>query len=102
MKLTALKPRLQTLKPRIAQPARTERMRGRAAVDRRADWLRRHPLCKLCEEAGQVTAAQVVDHTIPLWEGGTDSYETNGQSLCHEHHDAKTAQEAARRARLGT
>jgi 5-methylcytosine-specific restriction protein A len=101
MKLTTLKSRLQTLAPRLAQPQRTERLRGRAAVDRRADWLRRHPLCCMCEAEGRTTVASVVDHRTPLWEGGADDYETNGQSLCDPHHDAKTAEEAARRARLG-
>jgi 5-methylcytosine-specific restriction protein A len=55
----------------------------------------------MCEAEGRVTVASVVDHRTPLWEGGADDYETNGQSLCDPHHDAKTAEEAARRARLG-
>jgi 5-methylcytosine-specific restriction protein A len=101
MKLKTLKSKLPTLSTKLAAPVSTERLRGRAAVDRRAKWLRDHPLCAECEQDGRVTAAQVVDHKTPLWQSGADDYETNGQSLCHEHHDAKTAQEARQRAALG-
>lgn len=102
MKLTTLKSRLPTLvTQRIPAHVGTERLRGSAAVKRRSQWLEQHPLCKACQDEGRVTAATVVDHVVPLWKGGADDYETNGQSLCHQHHDAKTAQEAAERAALG-
>ena len=105
-------PRLQTLKPRIqaantsritqmaGNPMSTPRLRGRAAVDRRAAWLSSHPLCVECEKVGRVMAATVPDHIIPLWKGGPDN-EGNLQSLCQPHHDIKTASEAAERARGG-
>jgi 5-methylcytosine-specific restriction protein A len=79
----------------------TERLRGRAAVKRRARWLELHPLCAECDKEGQVTAGQVVDHITPLWKGGADDYEANGQTLCNPHHDAKSKAEAAERARGG-
>ncbi len=103
LKLTTLKPRLATLNTKrlAAQPMETQRMRGRAAVDRRAKWLTLHPLCVECDKAGKVKAGQVVDHVIPLWKGGRDDYETNGQTLCNEHHDAKSLIEAGERARGG-
>jgi 5-methylcytosine-specific restriction protein A len=102
MKLTTLKPRLASLVTnRIPTIQPTERMRGRAAVNRRARWLQEHPLCEMCEARGQVKAGDVVDHRIPLWKGGADDYEANGQTLCHADHDAKTATEAAERARGG-
>jgi 5-methylcytosine-specific restriction protein A len=41
----------------------------------------------------------IVDHVEPLWKGGADDYETNGQTLCKEHHDEKTA--AEQRERFG-
>jgi 5-methylcytosine-specific restriction protein A len=104
-------PRLHTLKPRLQaantnrltvmapNPTSTPRLRGRAAVDRRARWLSLHPLCVECEKVGRATAADVVDHAIPLWEGGKDD-ESNFQSLCQTPcHDAKTSAEATRRAR---
>jgi len=103
MKLQTLKPRLGTVPGRLqlAATLTTQRMRGRAAVNRRARWLEQHPLCVECEKEGRVTAADVVDHRIPLWKGGADD-ESNFQSLCQTpHHDAKTAREAADRARGG-
>jgi 5-methylcytosine-specific restriction protein A len=63
---------------------------------RRAKWLKAHPLCCACEREGRVTAAQEVDHIIPLWENGPDT-ESNYQSLCIEHHKEKSATEAKRR-----
>lgn len=101
MKLTTLKSRLATLNTQLLPTMHTDRMRGRAAVDRRARWLHAHPLCAHCDREGRVTAGQVVDHITPLWAGGRDDYEANGQTLCIEHHDAKSAQEAAERAALG-
>lgn len=102
MKLTTLKPRLAQLVTTRLQPApiETPRLRGRAAVKRRADFLRDHPLCVECEKAGRVTAATVPDHVVPLWKGGPDT-EANLQALCQPCHDRKTAAEAAERARGG-
>jgi 5-methylcytosine-specific restriction protein A len=103
MKLTTLKSRLATVPGRLqlAATLSTQRLRGRAAVERRARWLRLHPLCEQCESVGRVTAADVVDHRIPLWKGGADD-ESNLQSLCQTpHHDEKTKAEAAERARGG-
>lgn len=101
MKLTTLKPRLSTLVTQRIPSQQTERLRGSAAVTRRERWLRLHPLCVECDKEGRVTAGDVVDHKVPLWKGGADSYESNGQTLCHAHHDAKTKAEAAERARGG-
>lgn len=100
MKLTTLKSALQRLPNRLPNiAAGDKRLRGRAAVDRRARWLDRHPLCVQCEAEGKVTAGDVVDHRIPLWKGGADD-ESNFQTLCQTpHHDAKSAAEAAERAR---
>lgn len=67
-----------------------DRLRGRAGVERRARWLRHHPLCVHCMKAGRVTEATEVDHIIALANGGKDN-ESNLQSLCAECHKAKTA-----------
>lgn len=58
----------------------------------RARYLSEHPLCVLCESEGRVTAAEVVDHIRPH-RGDMDLFwdEDNWQSLCKQHHDAKTA-----------
>lgn len=102
---------LQTLKPRISvlrtqrvgmietqRPDATRRERGRPWRTRRARWLSEHPLCCHCEQEGRVSQADEVDHVVPLWDGGRDD-ESNYQSLCVPCHKAKTAGEAARRAR---
>lgn len=62
-----------------------------------------HPLCAMCEAAGRVTAASVVDHIKPhkgdeslFWNRG------NWQSLCKPCHDSdKRAEEAGKHARIG-
>jgi 5-methylcytosine-specific restriction protein A len=103
VKLQILKPKVATIPGRLQMAATlsTQRMRGRAAVDRRAQYLRLHPLCVHCTKAGRVTAATVPDHVVPLWAGGADDLEANGQALCDPHHDAKTSCEARMRAAGG-
>jgi 5-methylcytosine-specific restriction endonuclease McrA len=103
VKLQTLKPRLGTVPGRLQMAATlsTQRLRGRAAVERRERFLRSHPLCKVCTKDGLITAATVPDHTVPLWAGGADDLEANGQALCNEHHNAKTACEARMRAAGG-
>lgn len=100
-RLKTIRSRVQPLRRSLPKPAEPERMSGRAAVDRRARWLQVHPLCCMCEREGKVRLAQVVDHITPLWAGGADDYDSNGQSLCNEHHDAKTAREAGERVAGG-
>lgn len=105
MKLTTLKPRVQTIPGRLQMAATlsTQRLRGRAAVDRRERWLREHPLCVECERQGRVTAATVPDHIVALVNGGPDT-EDNLQSLCEEHHRIKTAKDLGHKPRpkIGT
>lgn len=101
-RLPTLKPRLQTLNSQrvptlTANRNATPRQRGRAWMERRAKWLRAHPLCCDCEAEGRVTTADEVDHVVPLWAGGADD-ESNYRSTCVEHHKQKTAAEAKERA----
>ncbi len=57
----------------------------------------RDPICKICDEADSVIA----DHIVPVEDGGEWSLE-NGQGVCRDCHNRKTAGEtAARRARVG-
>ncbi|MEN2980873.1 HNH endonuclease signature motif containing protein [Tistrella bauzanensis] len=68
----------------------TAAARGYGSRWRRARlaYLREHPLCVMCQSAGRVMEAQVVDHIRPhrgdphlMWDRG------NWQSLCKRHHD---------------
>lgn len=63
----------------------------------RITYLQRNPLCRMCEQAGRLTPATVVDHITPhkgdqalFWD------ETNWQPLCKQHHDS-AKQRAERR-----
>lgn len=101
-KLTALKSKLSTAPNRLRilpniNPSATPRQRGRGWMERRERWLRLHPLCAHCQAADLVTAAQQVDHRIPLHQGGADD-ESNFDSICIPCHKAKTAAEAAQRS----
>lgn len=102
MKLTTVKPRLAAIRVErmrsIEQlrPGATQRQRGRGWLARRGRWLSEHPLCAHCERSGRVSAADEVDHVVPLWAGGADD-ESNYQSLCVPCHKVKTASEASAR-----
>lgn len=65
----------------------------------RAAFLREHPLCRVCFGRGLKVAARVVDHVLPLKDGGERFDWINLQSLCVSCHNAKSATETARRAR---
>lgn len=67
-------------------------MRGSGLQTRRARWFARFPLCVACEKLGRVSAAEQLDHIIPLHLGGSDSA-PNLQGLCIPCHAAKTAAE---------
>jgi 5-methylcytosine-specific restriction protein A len=98
-KLTTLKPKLQALNSRIAQPltTATQRKRGSAGVkDRNRIRERDCGLCQICAADGRTRLGDVVDHKQPLWAGGSDEDE-NKWLLCHECHDVKTKREAAER-----
>lgn len=98
MKLTTLKPRLQTTGSRLAMlaPAPTmtvERKRGSAGMRDRERIRKRD--CGLCQNCGHL--GKDVDHDVPLWAGGSDDDE-NKRVLCGTCHDAKSKVEARQRA----
>jgi 5-methylcytosine-specific restriction protein A len=101
-KLKSLRSPLQTLGASRLQsltPAAVERKRGSAGVrDRNRIRQRDCGLCQQCQAAGKVALGVQVDHKVPLWAGGSDE-DDNKWLLCDPCHDAKTAQEAAMRAR---
>lgn len=101
-KLTTLKPRIATLNTQRA-PAlttATQRITGSRLQAIRERILRRDNgvcQCEECQAALAPRLASVVDHIVPLWEGGAESDE-NRQSLNEDCHARKSAEEARRRA----
>ena len=80
-----------------------ERLRGRAGqAQRRRRLARTNGLCELCEAAGRVEQAIVVDHIKPLARGGSDE-DSNTRNLCDPHHLEVTAEQfgSDRTASLG-
>jgi 5-methylcytosine-specific restriction protein A len=102
MKLRTLKPQIAAARwngPRPLPATAVERKRGSAGVkDRNAIKARDHGLCQLCRAQGVVRIGYIVDHRIPLADGGSDEAD-NKWCLCVPCHDAKTAGEATARAR---
>lgn len=104
-KLTMLKPRLlSAMASRISSQqvaAGTPRIRGRQWMKMKTDALvASDHWCVACLAEGRQTIAVEVDHKTPLWRGGSNDQD-NLQGLCKDHHDEKTAREAAERARGG-
>ncbi len=63
----------------------------------RAAFLREHPLCCACGAKGLLVAAKVVDHVVPIKDGGARFDAGNLQPLCVSCHNRKTATESAGR-----
>ena len=57
----------------------------------RAAFLRDNPLCVRCKANGLFIQAMVVDHVLPLKDGGERFNRINLQSLCVSCHNRKTA-----------
>jgi 5-methylcytosine-specific restriction protein A len=75
---------------------------SRRNLERPADWFRTRARVlrrdkHRCRAAGCRRKAEHVDHVISIANGGTWD-EENLQSLCKDHHDAKTAAERVARA----
>lgn len=105
-RVATLKPRIETtIEPGSWRSGKTtsERGYGFKWQKARADFLKRHPFCRMCEEGGLIIEATVVDHRIPhrgdqalFWD------KTNWQSLCAPHHSGeKQRQEQADRVESG-
>lgn len=68
----------------------------------RALWLEKQPMCKHCERNGLTTAANVVDHILPISQGGDKLNDRNFQSLCKKCHDKKSASESGKNRGMGS
>jgi len=71
-------------------------MSGRRLQERNARLMRANPFCVQCAAEGVQRVVDQWDHVVELADGGPD-VEANLQGLCHEHHVAKSAREAAAR-----
>ncbi len=63
----------------------------------RALYLKRHPLCEPCHRKGHTTAAQMVDHTVPIMDGGAIYSFDNLEAMCNRCHARKTQLDLKRR-----
>lgn len=106
MKLTCLKPRIATSSASRLTAHKSDTpdaQRGTAHARgynykwqvARLSWLRKHPLCVMCEREGHVILADVVDHIVAhrgdpklFWDS-----ENNWQSLCFHHHNSTKQKE---------
>lgn len=80
------------------RPSASARGYGCAWQQKRARWLAFHPWCVdlYGRHQGRHIRAKIVDHIIPLKQGGRDD-ETNYQSLCVACNNRKTAHDGSRR-----
>jgi 5-methylcytosine-specific restriction protein A len=58
------------------------------------------PLCRRCSSRNRVSGAVLVDHIVPLLDGGTHD-RSNLQSLCFDCHAVKTQADVRARRRRG-
>ena len=54
------------------------------------------PLCRECRKRGLVAAVEIVDHIIPIRNGGDRLDDSNLQSLCWSCHSTKSITEGSR------
>ncbi len=80
-------------------------MRNRSAYEfyHSAEWRRlrnnfliEHPFCEECQRQGRLTKATVVDHIVPIQQGGALLEESNLQALCASCHGSKSIKEGSR------
>lgn len=88
---------VQMLNPDAWREGLTTAQRGYGGKWQRARlaYLAKHPLCRMCEALGVVTAANVVDHIIDHRGDSTLFWDSKGnwQALCASCHSVKTAAE---------
>lgn len=83
---------------RASEQTSTQRGYGYKWQQARAQFLREHPLCVMCQAVGRVEAATVVDHITP--HRGDQSLfwrRSNWQALCATHHSRDKQREEQRK-----
>ena len=94
---------LEHKKQQMAQYNRYERDKDAQAFYNSAEWRgarerhrREHPLCEECLRNGMIRPATLVDHIIPIRQGGARLDDRNLQSLCDTCHNRKSIEEGSR------
>ena len=59
----------------------------------RLNILEQTPLCHNCQSTGRITPARVIDHIIPVRQGGAFFDPNNLQPLCDSCHNSKSGSE---------
>ena len=54
-----------------------------------------NPICECCFEKGRIIKATMVDHIVPIKQGGAAFDMNNLQSLCQSCHSSKSAKEGS-------
>ena len=55
----------------------------------RKGYIMKHPICERCKAIGLTTQGHVLDHVIPISQGGAVWTKENWMTLCHECHNWK-------------
>lgn len=90
------RPWVKERKPFEREKGNSEFYNSRAWRKARKNYLNMNPLCVECEKKGLVVVATVVDHKVPINQGGEQLDESNFQSMCASCHNSKSAREASR------
>ena len=61
----------------------------------RASYLEEHPLCEECQRNGRLKPAEMVDHIVPIKQGGEPLDTSNLQALCWSCHSIKSHQDGS-------
>lgn len=65
-------------------------------LEAKAEQLAKHPYCAECLKMGKRERACMVDHIIPIKQGGDKFAPSNLQSLCWSCHSRKSVEEGSR------
>lgn len=101
--MTTLKPRVSVAGTQRVQPHHVERDRSTRFQRARFRFLSERPLCEYCQAQTppRLSAAEILEHRVPLWAGGSMWDQANWAASCKACADAKTAREAGERAAGG-